>query len=205
MKLDDIAKLANEAWLGRFRLYKPKKGAQIGIPYKPWHHLAIIGSKVFVYVWDTREIIDCYSIADLTADFDTVKLQDNGRALTIGGDTSERAKACIQTLIADMPDLPVIQSGAKLALADVREKAEAALLNVDFDKFEIMDDAQIVFVDKTLPLPDNMLMYNEQISMNPAKRKIADNNAYNGMSRYFAIQARCAFLADWAKQISKLQ
>jgi hypothetical protein len=72
---------------------------------------------------------------------------------------------------------------------------------LDFETFDIHSDAQSFFVDKDAPIPENLYMFKEMTTVNPAKRKFADSNAYAGISKYFAIQARCAILNEWSELI----
>lgn len=201
MTKEELSCLANELWLGRLRIHKPKKNEKCGIPYKPWHHLAFIDKFVFTYVWDTREIIDVFMLSDVQPSFETVKLVDAGKALFVGKDTTSRAKAVVQQLLAKYKELPIVNGLARKTLVKVKEDTEAMLLDIDYDNFDVHDDAQTIFVDKTAPIPDNLYMYQEMFTVNPAKRKFADNTAYQGIAKQFAVQARCAILAEWSNLI----
>lgn len=201
MTNQELSKLANEAWLGRLRIFKPRKGEKIGIPYKPWHHLAIIDQIVIVYIWDTREIIDAFPLSELASEFDTVKIVDSGKQLFIGKNTSSRAKTKVDIQLAAYPDLPIEKSNDIMDIKTVKAAAESALSEVDMSIFEMHDDASIVFVDADVELPDNLYMYRKAETFNPNKIKLADNNAYSGRAKYFAIQARCMILIEWQKHI----
>lgn len=189
----------NNAWLGRMQIIKPKKGEKIGIPYSPWHHLAIVDNIVLLYVWDTREITDAYKIGDLRSDFDTMKIVDNGKSLFYGKNTSERAKRSVKALLDKYPELPITDVSTVIDLDKLRSDAKEALESLaDID---MQEDAAIVFIDKTMALPDNLYMYKQMPTFNPTKIKLADNNAYNGRAKYFAILARKAVL-DNIKQLN---
>lgn len=201
MTKEQLQNVANEAWLGRLRVFKPKKNEKIGIPYKPWHHIAFIDNVVFTYVWDTREIVDAFPMNDVTYDFETIKITDSGKALRFGSDTTNRAMKLAKQLKAKYADLPIATENEALNLQVVKDLAADALLDVDVDIFDIHDDGKIVFVDKSIELPEDLYMYAESVTVNPNKRKFADNNAYAGIAKYFATQARCAILTEWSKQI----
>jgi hypothetical protein len=100
MTHEQLKTIANESWLGRLRIFKPKKNEKLGIPYKAWHHLAFIDDFVFTYIWDTRELIDCYRLGDMTPEFDTIKISDSGKALFIGANTSKFAESTAKSLLS---------------------------------------------------------------------------------------------------------
>jgi GTPase SAR1 family protein len=203
MKQEDIKNIVNEVWLGRLMIIKPKKNAKIGIPYKAWHHLAIIDNIVFTYVWDTREIIDAYRIGDLSTDFETIKVSDNGKALFISKNTTQRCAKQLRELMSKYKELPIIDGTERLDLKTVKETTEEMMLDIDTDNFDVHDDCKVVFVDKSAPVPENLYMFTKMPTINPHKVKYADNNAYAGMAKYFAIQARCAILKSWSELIKK--
>lgn len=203
MKQENIKDIVNEVWLGRLMIVKPKKNAMIGIPYKAWHHLAIIDDVVLTYVWDTREIIDAYRISDLKDNFETIKVADSGKALFVSKNTTKRAANAVRSLLQKYNELPIVDGTERPDLKTVKEATDDMLLDVDIDNFDIHDDCKIVFVDKSLPVPSNMYMYVQMPTVNPNKIKYADNNSYSGMAKYFAIQARCAILSEWSKQIKQ--
>lgn len=203
MKQEQLSKIANASWLGRLLVFKPKKGEKLGIPYKPWHHIAIIDNVVLTYVWDTREVIDAYKLGDVSVEFETVKVTDNCKALFIGSDTTERAKKQVRALLEKYAELPIIDGTAKLDLKTVKQMSEDAIVDLEVDNIDLQEEAKVVFVPKDAPLPDNLYMYAEMPTVNPKKRKFADNNAYTGIGKHFAIIARCAILRDWSNLINK--
>jgi hypothetical protein len=202
MNKQELKTVANPGWLGRLRLQKPKKNEKIGIPYKDWHHLAIIDDYVFTYVWDTRAIIDVYPLSACTP-FNTTKITDSGRPLLVTAETTSRAAKIAKELCKKYPELPIVVSGTKLDIKVVREAAEDALLNVDIDTFMILNDTQSFLVDDKANMLDELYMYEKVPTIQPNKAKYADNNSYTGIAKYFAILAHCAVLSDISKHINR--
>lgn len=177
----------NCSWLGLLQIAKPAKGEQVGFAYADWHHFAIIDNYVILYIWDSREIIDAFP-KDILTNFTGVKLSDNGKQLYMGDNTSSRARRIVHELLAKY-DLPIIETGGTEPIADLHERAAEAAKTVCKDFTCINEDLSIVFVPKTMQLPDNLYMYKLVPTLNDAMYKLCDSTAYLGRAKHYAVLA----------------
>lgn len=193
--------ICKSKWFGCLQIFKPKKNSDIGIPYKPWNHFAIIGQYVIVYVWDTREIVNIYSISSIRfGSFEYDNITDNNEQLFCGRNTTDSAIKIVEELKSKYEHIPILGINETDQCSSIKKQAMSMLKEIDTDMFSIQDDAKIIFIDKNLKLPDDIMMYTETDTFNPSKRKFSDMNVYIGRGRYFGIIARC----DLLKQIKTL-
>lgn len=196
MTKDNLDTLANEAWLGRLRLVKPKQKAKIGFAYEPWHHLAICDDIVILYLWDYRAIVAVHKLEDLAENFETVRIIDNGKPLVLSGLLSQESIDILAPVLLKYQDLPICSKETPITLENAKQQAEDALASLDRSVIET-DDSSTIFVSKSLQFPDKLYMFTKQSNMNPDKDMITDSNVYSGRAKYFSITARCAIINEW--------
>jgi hypothetical protein len=194
--------ISNSVWLGRMQVFKPKKGQKTGIPVSAWHHLAKIDDLIIKFIWDTREIIDVHAITDLADSIETMSILDNGKALFLGDNSSDRAKTLIDKLTSKYPDLPIGTAKAVNTPLDLlREDAAKAVAYTEqlanTKGCLLTDDASTIFVPETMPTMPDMYMFTNVPTMHTSKVRYKDNNAYSGRSKYYAIIARCSIIKQW--------
>lgn len=160
--MTDKINIEHHEMLGQMLIAKPKKNAKIGIPYKPYHHIAIIDDYVLLYVWNTREIQDAFRLADLQSSFETTQINDNFRELHIGPTTTKRAMRAVQSIKSSRPYVPIYDS-TNLKMQDI--KLVTSYLYKQVYKFAEKHDYIIGDGVRVLALPAGMQAKQDRIGM----------------------------------------